>query len=210
MLRAVGLYHPLRDWKRDWRFARRMRPKLAEWRRSGRPPPPDAIKHDVIRTWALRFGCPVLVETGTFYGDAIFALRHCFREIHSIELAPGLHDLVRTDLAHLPHIHLYLGDSAAVLPAVADRIKPPTLYWLDGHFCAGPSARAGKDTPIAEELAWLLSRPVRGDVVLIDDARLFNGSDGYPTLDELRTHVAAHRPQAVFEVEADIVHIAPV
>lgn len=173
-------------------------------------PAPDAVKHDVIRGCARQHGCTVLVETGTFYGDTIFALRHAFREIHSIELASGLHELARGEFGHLRHIHLHLGDSAKLLPQVASSIEPRTLYWLDGHFCAGPSARAEKDTSISEEVAWLLSRPAREDVVLIDDARLFTGRDGYPSTEELRAYVMARRPSAEFEIASDIIRIRPV
>jgi hypothetical protein len=211
LLRSVGLYHSLRNLRRDRRFAAKMRTELAEWRKKGCPnPPPGCIKHAVIRGYASRWGTSVLIETGTFYGDTIFALRRQFAEIHSIELAEGLHHFVKGELAHERHIHLHLGDSAVVLPQIAATLTKPALYWLDGHFCSGPSARGNKDTPVSEEVDYLLKRTPRQDVILIDDARLFDGSDGYPTLDQLRVFVAQHRPGAVFEVDADIIRIAPV
>ena len=211
LLRKLGLYHPLHDRRRDRRFRAAGRQRIRDWTAAGKPPPPpDLIKYGVIRDLARRHGCAILVETGTFYGNCIFTLRGDFREIHSIELAPGLYHEARLALAHLPHLHLHLGDSARVLPVVAAGLTAPTLYWLDGHFCAGPSARANQDTPIAAELLWLLGRPSGRDVVLIDDARLFTGKDDYPTVDEIRQLVARHRPAATCEVETDIIRIHPV
>lgn len=211
LLKLLGLYHPLRDWRRDLRFARRMREAMTEWKSQGCPaPPPGSVKQAVIRDYATRHQARVLVETGTFYGDTIFALRHHFKEIHSIELAEGLFQLARQEFAHLQHIHLHLGDSAVLLPQIAATLTQPTLYWLDGHFCAGPSARVDKDTPISEEVDYLLKRTPRRDVILIDDARLFVGKDSYPTIDQMRAIVARHRPEAVFEVDTDIIRIAPV
>jgi hypothetical protein len=208
---ATGLYHPLRDARRDWRFRRHHRALIGTWRRQGRPPPaPDLIKYEIIREYARRYGTRVLVETGTFYGNAIFTLRHDFTLIHSIELAPALHALNTRELAHLPHIRLHLGDSASVLPDLLKDLTTPTLFWLDGHFCAGPSARGDADTPISHELGHLLAQPAAGHVVLIDDARLFTGRDGYPDLAELCDQVRRHRPQATCEVELDIIRIAPV
>ena len=113
-------------------------------------------------------------------------------------------------MAHLPHIRLHLGDSASVLPALLLGLSEPALFWLDGHFCAGPSARAEVDTPIRRELDHLFALPVGRHVVLIDDARLFNGRDGYPALAELRDLIRRHRPSATCEVELDIIRIAPV
>ena len=210
-LRTVGLYHPLRDWRRDRRFRQQGRSAIAAWHRQGCPsPPPDLFKYECIRSHARLHSTPVLVETGTWFGNALFFLRRDFREIHSIELAAGLHDDAARQLAHLPHIRLHLGDSTVELPKIARTLSRPALYWLDGHYCEGPSARGAKETPIVEELTFLLARPPGRDVVLIDDARYFTGANGYPTIGELRRLVAAARPAAGFELEHDIVRIFPV
>lgn len=211
LLKALRLYHPLRDLRRSWRFQRKNAAATSRWEATGRPmPAPDALKYRVIRAYARRYATPVMIETGTFYGDAIFALRREFREIHSVELARGLFDFNAEELAHHRHIHLHFGDSAVVLPRLVSQVTAPTLFWLDGHFCSGPSARADIDTPISAELDCILSRPPGCDVVLIDDARLFVGQDGYPSIEQLRTAVRARRPRASFEVDLDIIRIAPV
>jgi len=46
---------------------------------------------------------------------------------------------------------------------------------------------------------------VRGHVVLIDDARLFDGTDGYPTIAEVRAQVERERPGSALRVESDII-----
>lgn len=209
--RALGLYHPLHDRRRERRFLRDSAAKIAAWEKAGRPAPaPDLLKYGAIRECAHRYGVSTLVETGTFYGNALFTLRRDFRELHSIELAPALYEQNRRELGHLRHIHLHFGDSAEVLPRILPRIPGPALFWLDGHYCAGPSARAIFDPPIGAELDHLLRRPEGGSIVLIDDARLFDGGDGYPTLGEVRDLVSRLRPKATFEVALDIVRIAPV
>jgi len=211
LLRAAGLYHPLRDRRRDRLFVRNSTALIATWEQAGRPSPaPEKIKYEILRDCARLHGFKVLVETGTYFGNSIFTLRNEFTEIHSIELAPALHERAVLELAHLPHIHLHLGDSARVLPEVVRGLKAPTLYWLDGHFCSGPTARADKDTPIDAELDFLLNRPLGRDMVLIDDARLFTGDGIYPSIAEVRAKVAARRPGADFNVETDTIRIFPV
>jgi len=210
-LRLTGLLDPLRDLRRDWRFRRLNEGKITDWRSRGSPAPaPDLVKYGIVRDYARQHGTRILVETGTFYGNAIFTLRRDFQEIHSIELARELYEQNVRELGHLPHIHLHLGDSAVVLPQLLANLKEPALFWLDGHFCAGPSARANTDTPISAELDHLLRQPLGRHVVLIDDARLFIGRDSYPSIPELRDVVRRHRPAAVFEVATDIIRIAPV
>lgn len=211
LLRLCGLYHPMRDLRRDRAFRGAGRQSLRRWEAAGRPaPPPDILKYARIREYAKRHCTPILIETGTFHGDAVFTLRRAFREIHSIELDPRLHARAVADLGHLRHVHLHLGDSSSELARVAGALSSPALFWLDGHFCAGPSARGRKDTPIFEELSYLLARPPGANVVLIDDARLFTGRDGYPALEQLREMVASGRPSASFEVDEDIIRILPV
>ncbi len=152
----------------------------------------------------------MLVETGTWFGDTVFMLRREFKGLHSIELDEELFRSAKEHLGHIRNIRLHHGDSAQVLPVVVAEIQEPVLYWLDGHFCAGPSARGAQDSPISEELSFLLERTSGENVVLIDDARLFVGADGYPTLADLRALVARKRPRANFIVADDIVQIAPV
>lgn len=208
---SLGLFYPLRDLLREVRLYRKGRRALRLWRANGCPlPPPDRLKYGIIRAYACRHHTPVLVETGTWYGNSVFTLRNTFKEIHTIELAPELYQAAVMEFAHLKHIHCHLGDSTTLLPQVAFSIDEPCLFWLDGHFCAGPSVRGSKDTPISEELEFILNRPQGRHVVLIDDARLFNGSDGYPTIESIREYVLKKRPQTSFTLEDDIIRIVPV
>src|SRR6266567_3387631 len=58
---------------------RQQRAQVERWKKAGRPaPPPDLIKHDVIRSYAQRFRLRAMVETGTFVGDTPDALHQDF------------------------------------------------------------------------------------------------------------------------------------
>jgi hypothetical protein len=72
----------------------------------------------------------------------------------------------------------------------------------------GNTARAGVDSPVRAELASLLRHPTRGHLILIDDARLFTGTEGYPTIAELGAWVARERPGSRVELDADIIRCA--
>jgi len=84
----------------------------------------------------------------------------------------------------------------------------PAFFWLDGHYMGGTTARADLDSPVQRELAALLRHPARGHLVLIDDARLFTGTEGYPTFDDLRALVVRERPGSRVNLEADIIRCA--
>jgi hypothetical protein len=192
----------IRDRRRDART-------IEEWRKSGAPlPPPHVLKQQVVRDYAARFGLKTLVETGTFKGDMIHGVERHFAEVHSIELGRELYDDARERFAGLPHIHLHLGDSASVLPEVLKSLRAPALFWLDGHYSEGITARGSKDTPIVEELAAIYRHNPTGHVILIDDARHFTGQGDYPSVETLRTKAGEWSPGAQLEMADDIIRLS--
>ena len=44
------------------------------------------------------------------------------------------------------------GDSGKVLSEILLEINEPAIFWLDGHYTAGITARGVKECPIFEEL----------------------------------------------------------
>jgi hypothetical protein len=163
----------------------------------------------VIREYAERYGLGTLLETGTYLGSTVKAVRGNFRRIYSIELDDTLHARARARFAAFPHITLLHGGSGEVLPGLLSRIGEPRLFWLDGHFSGGQTAKGRLATPIVAEMHAVLAHPINGHVILVDDARAFGTLPDYPSLDELRTLAATHKPQLTFEVRDDIIRIHP-
>jgi len=192
----------------DFLRARAARREADEWRRSGASGPlPAALKHELLRSYGRRFGLRTLVETGTYLGDTVAALRGDFDRIVSVELSEELHRRARRRFAGARGVELVQGDSGVVLPAVLAGIDEPCLFWLDGHYSAGITARGALDSPVVAELEAIFARGIDGHAVLIDDARCFDGSPGWPSLEELRALAVRHDPELVFEVEDDVIRI---
>jgi hypothetical protein len=183
---------------------------ISRWRAEGSPvPPPHAYKRNVVRQYARRFRLRTLVETGTYQGEMVREMKRYFRRIYSIELDEQFHMEARREFSRVPWITLLQGDSAQKLPEILDRIQMPALFWLDGHWSGGNTARGPKDTPIVEELAAILKHPVRGHVILVDDARCFTGKDDYPALEDVRTSILKQWPHSAIAVEDDVIRITP-
>jgi len=178
----------------------------AQWRLRGRPlPPPHIVKQHVVLGYQTARRFRTFIETGTFTGEMVAAMRPHFERLISIEMAPAIYEATRPRFAGDTHVRLLLGDSGTLLPELVKTLDHPALFWLDGHYMGGNTARAEADSPVRAELAALLRHPVRGHMVLIDDARLFTGEGGYPTIDELRAWVERERPGSRLEVSADII-----
>lgn len=180
------------------------------WELRGRPvPPPSWVKQRTLADYGERFGLRTLIETGTYLGETVEALKDRFERIVSIELSPELFERARERFAHLGHVEIVHGDSGEVLPEVLSSVREPSLLWLDGHYSAGITAQGREKTPVLREIEAVLSHAVKGHVMLIDDARCFTGEDGWPSLEQVRAHVHGTDPGLTFEVAADIVRIHP-
>jgi hypothetical protein len=136
-------------------------------------------------------------------------MRPHFERVYSIELSKELHAKAVARFARAANVELIQGDSGVELGRLAPRIKQPALFWLDGHYSAGNTAKGDKLTPIFEELSHLLGAPDLGHVFVIDDARLFGQDPAYPTLAELKAFVLSRRPKLEFAVQGDSIRITP-
>lgn len=181
--------------------------EILAWRRKGVPvPPPDAFKRMTVRTYRRAYGPRVFVETGTFRGNMVFAQQFQFDELYSIELDQTLFQRATERFRTQPHIRILQGDSGKVLPVLIPGIGRRCLFWLDGHYSGGETARGESDTPVMQELEAIFADP-RDHVILIDDARLFTGKDGYPTLERLRSWVLERTKGYSVTMEDDIIRI---
>ena len=137
----------------------------------------------------------------------IFALRKRFKTIVSVELSKELCMKAQVRLGGFSNVSILQGDSSRILPVVLHSLAEPTLFWLDGHYSAGITALGEQETPVSAEVEAVLAHPVRGHVILIDDARNFDGTHDYPTLSSLRDCVLASNPGAKFSVSDDVIRI---
>jgi hypothetical protein len=188
----------------------RQRYHYRRWVAAGKNvPPPYLVKQMVIIEIATaRPDLRIFVETGTYFGDMVHAVRNSFSAIYSIELGVELHELARRRFAHLEHVHIRHGDSGEVLEELLREVKEPCLFWLDGHYSAGVTARGAMSTPIEKELTHIAEHRQRNrHVVLIDDARLFTGAGDYPSIDRLRFWASSNGFDQ-FAVCDDIVRIS--
>ena len=209
ILRERGRQTLLYRW---WRERRRRRKKIAaidEWKRSGKPsPPPHIIKEMIVRTHGRKHRLPILIETGTKFGDMLLGVQNDFERIYSIELGDELVRKARDRFARSPHVEIIHGDSGRELKTLLQRIDRPALFWLDSHFGGAGTVRGDTDTPIMAELAHILDAPDFDHVILIDDARYFGTKADYPTLDELRDLVLRRRNVDIC-VRYDAIRITP-
>ena len=183
--------------------------RVKRWVNAGCPSPaPNAVKLRVVRHHVLAHQTPVFIETGTYMGAMSDFVARTGVECHTIEIDRAIYQRAAKVLARYSNVTLHLGDSVAVLPRLLEKLTRPATFWLDGHYSGSFTGRGAEDTPISLELDAILSHKVASHVVLIDDARLFDGSNGYPPMSEVLGYFEAH-PTHRAEVSTDIIRIVP-
>ena len=123
---------------------------------------------------AARLDLAVFIETGTYEGDSVAAVRPSFRELHTCELSPELHAAATRRFTDDPAVHCHLGSSPDRLRALAAiHASHPVMYWLDAHWCsAAHTAGQESQCPLLEELEAIAPLHPKS-IVWIDDARYF-------------------------------------
>ena len=159
--------------------------RLRTWIDAGKPVPvPHPVKVRNILTVAELYGIKVLVETGTQAGATLAATKDYFDRLYSIEIYEPSVVAARKRFARVPKISIIHGDSATALPDLVKSIAEPVLFWLDGHYSGKGPGMGAEETPIVAEIEHILRfRPRGRDAIIIDDARCFDGNNGYPRLD---------------------------
>jgi len=184
--------------------------RLRRWRRKGCPlPPPHVVKEECVMAHAKQFGLRTLVETGTFHGEMIEWAIGRFDTIYSIELDDALYAAAAKKFAGRTDVKLLHGDSGEMIGKVLASLKTPALFWLDAHYSGDGTAHGPLETPIIAEMKQVLDHPVKGHVVLIDDARFFDGTEDYPTLQQVEQLVSTFSSKCRFEVLHDVIRVTP-
>lgn len=204
--------------KRVFRFAVKTQPLKAfidkylynQWVRNGKPiPAPHIAKQKFLKSLKLQYNLQYFVETGTLMGDMIEGVKEDFEALFSIELSSELYQKACRRFAGDTKITLIEGDSGIEMYKLVAKIDKPALFWLDGHYSGGFTARGEKDTPVLNELKAIFSMKENRHVVVIDDARYFGTDPEYPSLEKVFEYVRNERPEMKVFLENDAIVICP-
>jgi hypothetical protein len=184
-------------------------PDYLYWKLRGEPlHPPHLVKQQTVREYSELFGLHVLVETGTYYGEMVAAMKNRFAQIYSIELNPELALRARQKFSRFPHIHILQGDSQQILPKILQSLAQAALFWLDAGYY-GWAGVQGDKLRLTTELEAILSSKIKEHVILMDDAHGLNGQNGAPTVEQLKESIETRFPVHSLQVKHNILRITP-
>jgi hypothetical protein len=190
---------PLKNWLKR-------REIMNSWRKNGYSVPvPSLVKQGVIIDYQKKYNCSTFIETGTYLGDTVEAMKTKFKKVISIELGMDLYINAKERFLNVKNVEIFQGDSGKVLPQIVLGLKDPAIFWLDGHYSAGITAKGDKICPILEELDAIFDNSNLNHVLLIDDARDFVGEGDYPTIERLTDYIKSKNERYNVQVKHDII-----
>ena len=159
-----------------------------------------------MRTELFKKKTASFVETGSLVGDGIqLALQSGFEKIYSIELAEHYYDACVKKFANDSRVELIFGDSYFKLEELLkNNPETPFTYWLDGHFSGGDSGFGVKESPLIKELETILSRGVDGELIYIDDMRLYRAFDDETNIENIVKLLKKYKPHGTIHYESSI------
>jgi hypothetical protein len=86
-------------------------------------------------------------------------------------------------------------------------LTTPAIFWIDGLQTKNASGDKKANHPVLLDLKAIGSHGIKEHLILIDHASIFNGNNGYPTIDEIQKTIEALRLPVVMLIENDIIRV---
>jgi len=182
-------------------------PDYLWWVLRGKPArSPHLLKQRTVAEYGRRYNLRCLVETGTYYGEMVAALCRQFDRVYSIEFDPKLAEYSRERFKNYPQVKILEGDSRVLVPQVVAQLDRPAVFWLDAGYY-GVDLATGDLSRLLTELRAILSSPVKEHVALMDDARMFVGTETKFTAAQLVAWIEREYPDREVEIARDIFRV---
>lgn len=161
---------------------------------------PGPLVHRLRRKWRINF----FVETGTCHGDTTELAAIMFDQVWSCDIDGDLIDKARERLHEYPGVSLSVESSPDFLRRIKPQVCQPVMYWLDAHWCGGPT-KPVRECPLLDELRAI--ETLNGhSVILIDDINLIDNPPPpphdpthWPNMDQVREVLSTFGEELEFE-----------
>jgi hypothetical protein len=115
---------------------------------------------------------PIFIETGTNEGGTTFSVEPHFNTIYTIELSQKYYTNTKSKY-NGEKINFLLGDSSDIFKTILPTIHENAIFFLDGHWSSGDTAKGKKDCPLVEEIQSINNLYKHKAIIIVDDFRLF-------------------------------------
>ncbi|MBI5686693.1 MAG: hypothetical protein HZC54_16630 [Verrucomicrobia bacterium] len=202
MSKSKSLLQSLKQRRHRLRNERRF---LEALRRGDYALPPPSVKLAIIERNLPASRPRVFIETGTYHGETVAAMKPLYASVISIEIDDTLYRKACERFAGDTNVRIVHGDCSGELPSILATLREPAVFWLDGHFSGAGTGQGVVADPILLSLDQIAAHPVKEHVIFIDDARTFDGRDGRPDLSEVLNRLKKINDRYILRIQADVV-----
>lgn len=172
--------------------------------------PPPSVKLAILKRNIPAPQPRVFVETGTYHGETVAAMKPFYANIISIEIDDVLYRKACERFAHDANVRIVHGDCVREMPAILAALREPAVFWLDGHYSGAGTGKGVVEDPILMSLDQIAAHPVKEHVIFIDDARIFDGREERPDLSEVLNRLKKINSSYILRLQGDIIIAATV
>jgi hypothetical protein len=167
------------------------------------------VKRKYIANLSKKFNIKILIETGTYFGQSTKYFSKNFDQVYTIELSQKLYNFVRKINSRV-NIKFYQGDSSEILKLIVKELPLKSTFFLDAHASGGVTVYGETVSPVKIELGILANFPyLKESLLILDDARGFDGTNSYPTIKEIKDWAKELNLGKVYKV-LDMIIIEPI
>lgn len=150
-----------------------MRATLLSWKKGQRMGIVNfGVPAPFVENLKTRLKITSFFETGTFQGETTLWAASKFDSVVTVEASQAIYDSTRERFVGVTNISAYCEDSRVLMRRLLPTL-PPTIFWLDAHWCGdGRTEGLNDECPVLSELE-IIKPFFKDHVVLIDDARYF-------------------------------------
>lgn len=148
----------------------------------------------------------VFIESGTLQGLTIFTMEPLFEKLYTIELSEKYYNETRNRYIG-NKIQFLHGDSSKVFRTLLPAIQEGAIFFLDGHWSSGDTARGDKDCPLIEEVTAISELFNHYGILIIDDYRLFGKNQNEDWSDIRKAdilRILGDRIETVYHLHSDL------
>lgn len=143
------------------------------------------LKHFNLEPYIKEYNILYMVETGTYYGDAVaYGLQFDFKKIFSVELLEEFYNHCEKRFENEKRVRLFNGTSQdGLFEILYGKNIGNTLFWLDAHlpdfyrkdkYDNDYGGNKSLLIPLEEEIEIIVNnKDVSNDVFIIDDLRIY-------------------------------------
>ena len=167
------------------------------------------IKRKYIKKLAIDNNLKLLIETGTYFGQSTKYFAKYFERVYTIELSEELFNYTKKHNS-ASNIQFYQGNSSEKLKEIINDLATSATFFLDAHASGGVTVSGEIVSPVRIELGILEKfKFLRNSLIIIDDARGFDGTNSYPSYTEIQLWAKKSNMGRVY-IELDMIVIEPV